>query len=70
MTEHVPPTATVDVVKEDPTDNRILECAQAGESEYLITRDKHLLKLKTFGPTRLSSQRISLQTFRAQGQGR
>ena len=30
MTENVNSTQTVDVVKEDPTDNRILECAQAG----------------------------------------
>ena len=31
MTENVNSTQTVDVVKEDPTNNRILECAQAGQ---------------------------------------
>ncbi len=70
VTEHVTPTGTVDVVKEDPTDNRILECAQAGKSEYLVTRDKHLLKLKTFGPTRIILAADFLATFRAQRQGR
>lgn len=45
FTEHVRPTQRIDVVKEDPTDNRIVECAAASGSEYLISGDKHLLKL-------------------------
>jgi predicted nucleic acid-binding protein len=35
----------IDAVKEDPTDNRILECAAASGSDYLVSGDKHLLKL-------------------------
>lgn len=42
------PTQKLDAVKEDPADNRILECAVEGKSEYLVTRDHHLLKLKNF----------------------
>jgi uncharacterized protein len=68
--EKVTPSRTVDLVKEDPSDNRILECAEAGKSEYLITRDKHLLKLKTFGPTKIILAADFLEAFRAQGQGR
>ena len=30
FTEHVEPKRRIDAVKEDPTDNRILECAQEG----------------------------------------
>jgi putative PIN family toxin of toxin-antitoxin system len=70
MTEKVNSTQTVDVVKEDPTDNRILECAQAGKSEYLVTRDKHLLQLGTFQGTKIILAADFLETFRAQGQGR
>ena len=70
MTENVNLTQTVDVVKEDPTDNRILECAQAGKSEYLVTRDKHLLQLGTFQGTKIILAADFLETFRAQGQGR
>ena len=70
VTEHVTPTATVDLVKEDPTDNRILECAQASKSEYLVTRDKHLLKLKSFGPTKILLAADFLEALRAQGQRR
>jgi putative PIN family toxin of toxin-antitoxin system len=70
FTEKVAPTERIDVVKDDPTDDRILECAQAGKSEYLITRDKHLLKLKTFGPTKIVLVADFLQAFRKQGQFR
>ena len=48
FTERVTPTQKVNVVKDDPADNRILECAVEGKSEYLVTRDNHLLKLKSF----------------------
>ncbi len=38
----------IDVVKEDPDDNKIIECAVASNSDYIITYDNHLLKLKKF----------------------
>ena len=38
---------------EDPTDNRIIECAVASRSEYLVTGDDHLLKLRQFGGTKI-----------------
>jgi predicted nucleic acid-binding protein len=33
----------MDAIAEDPTDDRILECAVASQSEYLVTGDNHLL---------------------------
>ncbi len=53
FTERVNPEHRIDVVQDDPTDNRILECADAGESEYLVTGDKHLLKLGQFESTKI-----------------
>ena len=38
----------VDIVKEDADDNKIIECAVESKSEYIISYDKHLLKLKDF----------------------
>jgi uncharacterized protein len=35
-------------IVEDETDNKILECAVEGGSDYIITRDNHLLKLESF----------------------
>lgn len=53
FTEHVEPKQRIDVVKDDPTDNRILDYAIAERSEYLITGDKHLLKLREYGKVKI-----------------
>ena len=42
------PTKNVDVVKEDLEDNKIIECALESKSDYIITYDLHLLKLKEY----------------------
>ena len=44
----VNPRIKLTVVKEDPKDNKILECAVVADVNYIITGDKHLLKLKEF----------------------
>lgn len=36
------------VIKEDPKDNRILDCALTCNANFIISQDKHLLKLKKF----------------------
>ena len=46
ISEIVEVNSKVDLVKEDPDDNKIIECAIDGNSDYIITKDKHLLKLK------------------------
>ena len=44
----VTPNQAVDVVKNDPDDNRILECALAAGSDYVVT-GKDLLRVGGFG---------------------
>jgi len=44
----VAPTSKLNVVKEDLADNRILECAEAGNVEYIVSGDSHLLNLKEY----------------------
>ncbi len=44
----VDPNEKLDIVKDDPDDNKILECAKAGNVDFIITNDNHLLKLKDF----------------------
>jgi putative PIN family toxin of toxin-antitoxin system len=51
--EHVKPNESVQVIAEDPTDDRILECAVASRSDYLVTGDNHLLKLGRFRNTKI-----------------
>ena len=41
----VTPAQTLDVVKEDEPDNRILECAVEAGSDFIISADKDLLRL-------------------------
>jgi putative PIN family toxin of toxin-antitoxin system len=38
----------LEIIKEDPSDNMLLECAIEAEAKYLISRDKHLKKLKRY----------------------
>ena len=38
----------IDVVKDDPDDNKVIDCAIEPSSDYIITYDKHLLKLKDY----------------------
>lgn len=44
----VAPKQSVDEIKQDPDDNKILECALSAEANLIVTMDKHLLKLKVF----------------------
>ena len=41
------PSERISVVADEP-DNRILECAVAGNVDMVVTGDKHLLDLKTY----------------------
>jgi putative PIN family toxin of toxin-antitoxin system len=54
MGEFVKPARKVDVFKDDP-DNRVLECAEAGKAECIVTGDKAMLQLKQYGSIRLVS---------------
>ena len=45
----------LDVVKEDPDDNILLECAVEVNADYIISGDEHLRKLKEFKGIRIVS---------------
>ncbi len=49
----VEPKEALSVIEHDEPDNRILGCAKAAGSEYIITEDKDLLGLGTFEGTRI-----------------
>jgi hypothetical protein len=67
FTVRVAPAQKFDAVREDPADNRILECAVEANSEYLVTRDHHLLKLKSFGGVRMIKVADFLNAVRTKG---
>lgn len=51
-TRHVAPVETVDVVSDEP-DNRVLECARASSSEFVVSGDRHLLRIGNFEGVRI-----------------
>ncbi len=48
LAKFVAPAKTLDVVTEDEPDNRILECAVEAASEFIVTADKDLLRLRSY----------------------
>lgn len=52
----VRPKKKVDKIKDDISDNRVLECAKEGKAHFIVSGDKrHILPLKKFGKTRIVS---------------
>ncbi len=47
------PKQKADIIKDDPDDNKIIECAIESSSDYIVTYDKHLLKLKEYKGIRI-----------------
>jgi putative PIN family toxin of toxin-antitoxin system len=45
----VEPSETLSAVPRDPDDNHVLECAVAARSEIIVSGDRHLLEMETFG---------------------
>jgi putative PIN family toxin of toxin-antitoxin system len=70
FTDLITPTRKIDAVKEDPTDNRILECAVTGASDYVVTGDNHLLKLGQFAGAKIVKASDFLGIQSTQGRGR
>lgn len=48
LSQIVEPEEKLNIVKDDSDDNKILECAKAGNVDFVVSSDNHLLKLKEF----------------------
>ena len=55
MVVMVDPKERINIVKEDLSDNVLLEIASECQAEFLISGDAHLLKLKQFRSTKIVS---------------
>lgn len=62
----VRPTERLRVVKADPDDDRILECAVEARASLIITMDKHLLRLKRFRSVGIAHPSDLKYIFRAE----
>ena len=61
---------SVDVITYDLPDNRILECAQAAASDFIVSGDKDLLRLGKFGEARILKAAELLGIAKGKGQER
>jgi putative PIN family toxin of toxin-antitoxin system len=66
LATHVSPIERMEVIKADPSDDRILECAVAAGSNVIISGDKHLLALGSFRGIEI----MNVSDFLAQGRSR
>jgi len=55
---------TPKIIMEDPSDNIILACATASNADFIISGDKHLLKLKSFQDIPIVTPRQFINRFR------
>ncbi len=54
----------LDVIKDDPSDNVLLEAAVEHNAQYIISGDQHLLRLKEFQGVRILTPAEFLALFR------
>ena len=59
----IEPKQKIDIIKDDPDDNKIIECAIESSSDYIITYDKHLLKLKEYKRIKIVKPEELLKEF-------
>lgn len=59
-----PGEITLNVVRNDPADNRYLECAVEGAADYLVSGDQDLLDLHEHGGIRIVSPKTFLEVLR------
>ena len=55
--ELVQPKYRLDVVKDDPSDNKFLECAVSGKADYIVSGDRHLLSLGEYQGVKIVDSR-------------
>jgi putative PIN family toxin of toxin-antitoxin system len=67
ITERTAPTETIEIVKTDPDDNRVVECATAAGSEFIVSGDADLLALGGFGGITVVTAAKFLAQFDDQG---
>ena len=56
-------TSSLSVIKDDPGDNKFIECAVAAKAQYIISGDKHLKALKVYRNIKIVSPSEFLQRY-------
>ena len=59
----VEPRFRIKEIKEDPEDNKFLECAYFGKAEVIISSDRHLLSLGEFQGTPIYTPKTFIEKY-------
>ncbi len=59
----VEPSTKIKVVKDDPEDDKFVETAVEGDAYFIVTQDKHLLKLKDYQGIKIITPEEFLKTL-------
>ncbi|HZZ15617.1 MAG TPA: putative toxin-antitoxin system toxin component, PIN family [Candidatus Sulfotelmatobacter sp.] len=59
------PHHRVEAVRDDPDDNRILECALSAQAKFVVSGDRHLLRLRSYMSVSIVSPREFLEMYYA-----
>jgi len=58
----VAPDFELNAVADDPDDNRVLECAVADKADYIVSGDRHLLRIESCEEIAILTVRQFLET--------
>ena len=58
----VDPDFELNAVPDDPDDNRVLECAVAGKADFVVSGDRHLLRIGNYEEIAIVTVRQFLET--------
>ena len=56
------PKRKLNIVKEDPSDNKVIECGLGAKASFVISGDRHLLKIKEYREIKIISPREFIRT--------
>ncbi|PKP56620.1 MAG: putative toxin-antitoxin system toxin component, PIN family [Candidatus Altiarchaeales archaeon HGW-Altiarchaeales-2] len=58
------PEESIDIMKEDPDDNKVLECAVTAKADYIVSGDHHLRDLKEYHAIKIIASKDMLEIFK------
>ena len=63
FTHLIEPKESLQVIKDDPKDDKILDCALSCNADFIVSQDNHLLNLKSFRNIKIAPPEEFLKTL-------
>jgi predicted nucleic acid-binding protein len=57
----VSPAQKLEIIVDDPDDNRVIECALEADARWIVSGDKHLLEVSEYEDIRIVNVREALE---------